>query len=161
MRAYRLNTARLLWRLVIIVFILFLASDIAACGGAKPTQEPPQASEPTAQPASSGSKTSCGDGLCEEGEGDNCCTDCNCSDPSKICNRYTVKCVDKVVLTEDARKQILDKFGQWPLKEEADDIQGPDAVKVFRFDCGDASKTCTHIVYVDKTGSIIQEQETK
>jgi len=156
-----LNLIKLAQRVGFVVCALLLVCAVVACGGAKPSESAPTSGGSGTQSTGSESTASCGDGLCEKSEGDNCCTDCGCSDPNKICDRYTVRCIDKAVLSEDARKQVLDKFKQWPLKEEVDEVQGTEAVRVFKFDCGDASKTCLHIVYVDKTGKIVQEQDTK
>jgi len=157
--AHSFNIVRQAERVGFMVCILCIV--LGACSGAKPGQGAPQGTGATAQPTNTASTASCGDGLCEKGEEDTCCTDCGCPDPAKICNRYTVKCIDKVVLSDQAKQDVLSKYKQWPLIEETDDVQGSEAVKVFRFNCSDQSKTCVHIVYVDGTGKIIQEQETK
>ncbi len=144
-----------------VICILCMVFALVACSGSTLGQKTPQAGEVSGQPTNTPIPTSCGDGLCEKGEEDTCCTDCGCQDPAKICDRYIVKCIDKVVLSDEARQEILSRYKQWPLIEETDDVQANEAVKVFRFNCGDQSRQCVHIVYVDRTGKVIQEQETK
>jgi len=148
-------------RVGFLVCISCMVLALIACGGPKSGQGTPQAGGASGQPTNTPSLASCGDGLCEKGEEDTCCTDCGCQDPAKICDRYFVKCIDKVVLSDDAKQEVMSKYKQWPLIEEADEVQGGEAVKVFKFNCGDQGKTCVHIVYVDGTGKIVQEQETK
>ncbi len=141
-------------------FVVCLALLLIACGGPTTGEGTPQTEGVSGQPTNTPLLTTCGDGLCEQGEEDTCCTDCGCKDPAKICDRYIVRCIDKVVLSEEAKQEILSKYNQWPFIGEEDEVLAGEAVKVFQFNCSDQGKSCVHIVYVDAAGKIVQERET-
>ena len=143
-------------RLVICVLLILLL--VSACSGTR--SQPGSKDTPAAQPTEP-HETQCGDGLCEQGEKETCCMDCGCQEQTKICDRYFNKCIDKANLSDEKKNELLAKYKSWPLIEMTDDVYDHQAAKLFRFNCGDQSKTCEHLVYIDGNGAIIQEQETK
>ncbi len=151
-------------RVGFILCALLILVAMNACGSPAPQQPgggeqaTPAGTQPTVV-----HEEQCGDGLCEQGEkaSGKCCMDCGCSEDTKICDRYFNKCIDKITLDDARKNEIIAQYKQWPFLEMVDDVYDNQAVKALKFNCGDSSNKCTHVVYVDKDGKIIKEEDVK
>ena len=104
----------------------------------------------------------CGDSRCTDNEKKlgYCCLDCGCGE-NQLCNVYLRKCIDKFVLSDELRNNIVQKYRFYELLGVKDEYYQEYAVKKFTFNCttSEAPVGCLFVAYILDNGSVVYEEQ--